>query len=225
MKLMFTSKGIFITGTDTGIGKTFVSCAIIQTMKQTGISIEAMKPVASGCDRRDGQWQNEDALALMQASNTSADYALVNPYAMPLATAPQIAARDADITIDLAVIVDAYESLQSQADFIVVEGVGGWLAPLSDTLDQSDMVAAMQIPVVLVVGIRLGCINHARLTEQAIQAGGFTLLGWIANYCDAEFDSNGEYFQALSASMQSPCLATLAFNGQLLFAHDDVKPA
>ena len=222
---MFESKGIFVTGTDTGIGKTFVSCAIIQTMKKTGKTVEGMKPVASGCDRRDGQWQNEDALALMQASNTSADYTLVNPYAMPLATAPQIAARDANITIDLAVIVDAYEMLRSQADFILVEGVGGWLAPLSDTLDQSDLVAVMQIPVVLVVGMRLGCINHARLTEQAIQAGGFTLLGWIANYCDAEFDDNGEYLQALSAVMQSPCLANMPYNGQLLIAHAHVNHA
>lgn len=222
---MFASKGIFVTGTDTGIGKTFVSCAIIQAMKKNAKTVEVMKPVASGCVMRDGQWQNEDALALMQASYSSADYALVNPYAMPLATAPQIAARDANITIDLAVIVDAYEMLQSQADFVLVEGVGGWLAPLSNTLDQSDMVAAMQIPVVLVVGMRLGCINHARLTEQAIQAGGFNLMGWIANYCEADFDTQGEYLQALSASMQSQCLANMPYNGQLLIAHANVKNA
>jgi dethiobiotin synthetase len=193
-------------------------------MKKTGKTVEGMKPLASGCALYDGQWQNEDALALMQASDTNADYALVNPYAMPLATAPQIAARAANVTIDIELIVDAYEMLRSQADFILVEGVGGWLAPLSDTLDQSDLVAVMQIPVVLVVGMRLGCINHARLTEQAIQAGGFTLLGWVANYCEADFDAQGEYLHALSTVMQSPCLAKLPFNGQLLFAHDDVKP-
>ncbi len=216
---MFESKGIFVTGTDTGIGKTFVSCAIIQAMKKTGKAIECMKPVASGCDLHDGQWQNEDALALLQACNTKTDYALVNPYALPLATAPQIAAREANVTLDLAVIIHAYELLQSRADFVLVEGVGGWLAPLSDTLDQSDLVAAMQTSVVLVVGMRLGCINHARLTEQAIQAGGFNFLGWVANYCEADFDIDGDYYQALSASMQSPCLAKLPFNGQLLFAH------
>lgn len=222
---MFESKGIFITGTDTGIGKTFVSCAIIQAMKKTGKTIEGMKPVASGCAWRDGQWQNEDALALMQTCNSSMDYAVVNPYALPMATAPQIAAREAGVILDIDVMAKAYQTLAATADFVLVEGVGGWLAPLSNTLDQSDVVAVMQIPVVLVVGMRLGCINHARLTEQAIQAGGFTFLGWIANYCEADFDAKGDYYQALNAVMQSPCLAKLPFNGQLLFAHDDVKPA
>ena len=216
---MFESKGIFVTGTDTGIGKTAVSCALLRTFKQRGLNVQGMKPVASGCELIDGVWKNDDALALMHACESSVDYGLVNPYALPLATAPQIAAREANVTLDLAVIIHAYEKLQSQADFVLVEGVGGWLAPLSDTLDQSDVVAAMQTPVVLVVGMRLGCINHARLTEQAIQAGGFNFLGWVANYCEADFDINGDYYQALSASMQSPCLAKLPFNGQLLFTH------
>ncbi len=216
---MFESKGIFVTGTDTGIGKTVVSCAIIQAMKKTGKAIEGMKPVASGCNLHDGHWQNEDALALLQACDTKTDYAMVNPYALPLATAPQIAAREANVTLDLAVIIHAYEKLQSQADFVLVEGVGGWLAPLSDTLDQSDLVIAMQTPVVLVVGMRLGCINHARLTERAIQAGGFNFLGWIANYCEPEFDTNGDYFEALQVVMKSACLAKLPFNGALLFTH------
>ena len=216
---MFESKGIFVTGTDTGIGKTAVSCALLRTFKQRGLNVQGMKPVASGCELIDGVWKNDDALALMQACESSVNYGLVNPYALPLATAPQIAAREANVTLDLAVIIHAYEKLQSQADFVLVEGVGGWLAPLSDTLDQSDVVAAMQTPVVLVVGMRLGCINHARLTEQAIQAGGFNFLGWVANYCEADFDINGDYYQALSASMQSPCLAKLPFNGQLLFTH------
>jgi dethiobiotin synthetase len=216
---MFASKGIFVTGTDTGIGKTFVSCAIIQAMKKTGKTVEGMKPVASGCEMQQGQWQNEDALALMQACDSKSDYVLVNPYALPMATAPQIAARAANVTIDIELIVDAYEMLQSQADFLLVEGVGGWLAPLSDSLDQADLVAAMQMPIVLVVGMRLGCINHARLTEQAIHASGFKLLGWIANYCEPEFDANGDYFKALGAVMHSACLATLPHHGQLLYAH------
>jgi dethiobiotin synthetase len=222
---MFASKGVFVTGTDTGIGKTVVSCAIIQTMNKTGKKVAGMKPVASGCEMLQGQWQNQDALALIKACATNADYALVNPYALPLASAPQIAARAENVTIDLAVMVYAYEKLQSCADFVLVEGVGGWLAPLSETLDQSDLVSALQLPVVLVVGMRLGCINHARLTEQAILADGCILLGWVANFCEAEFDSAGDYFEALSAVMQGPCLAKLPFNGQLLFAHDDVKPA
>ncbi|MBP7370990.1 MAG: dethiobiotin synthase [Arenimonas sp.] len=216
---MFESKGIFVTGTDTGIGKTVVSCAIIHAMKHSGKSVAVMKPVASGCDLVNGHWQNEDALALMQASETHVDYALVNPYALPLATAPQIAAREAGVVLDLDVIERAFQAVQSGVDFMVVEGVGGWLAPLSDTLDQADLVARMQLPVVLVVGMRLGCINHARLTEHAIQASGFSLLGWVANQCDPTFDVTSDYFLALSAVMKSPCLAQLPFNGQLLIAH------
>lgn len=222
---MFESKGIFVTGTDTGIGKTVVSCAIIQAMKKSGKSVATMKPVASGCVWQHGQWQNEDALALMQASDSSLDYALVNPYALPLATAPQIAAKEAGVVLNIDVIAKAYQILQSQADFTVVEGVGGWLAPLSDNLDQADLLAKMQLPVVLVVGMRLGCINHARLTEQAIRAGGFNLLGWIVNDCEAGFDIAGDYFQALSAVMQSPCLARMPFNGRLLIAHANVNKA
>lgn len=216
---MFDAKAVFITGTDTGIGKTFVSCALIKAIKQSGKTVEAMKPVASGSKWREGQWQNEDALALMQACESMSEYAVVNSYALPLATAPQIAAREANVRIDTTLLVSSFLKLQSKADFVLVEGVGGWLAPLSDDLDQSDLVAAMNIPVVLVVGMRLGCINHARLTEQAIQAGGFNLLGWIANYCEADFDPKGDYFNALSTIMKSSCLAKVPHNGQLLFAH------
>jgi len=216
---MFASKGIFVTGTDTGIGKTAVSCALLREFKLRGLNVQGMKPVASGCELIDDVWKNDDALALLQACESSVDYGLVNPYALPLATAPQIAAREANVTLDLAVIIHAYEKLQSQADFVLVEGVGGWLAPLSDTLDQSDVVTALQTPVVLVVGMRLGCINHARLTERVIQEAGLPLLGWVANYCDAGFDQDGVYLDALAGSLNTAQLASLAFNGQLLFTH------
>lgn len=220
---MFESKGIFVTGTDTGIGKTFVSCAIIQAMQQSGKSVAAMKPVASGCEMLQGQWQNDDALALMQVCDSSLDYALVNPYALPLATAPQIAARVAGIELNPAIVLSAFHAVQAKAEFVVVEGVGGWLAPLSENLDQADLVAAMQLPVLLVVGMRLGCINHARLTEQAIVADGLQLLGWVANYCEPDFDRDGAYLKALSASLNSKCLAKMDFNGQLLIAHAHVQ--
>ena len=216
---MFESKGIFVTGTDTGIGKTAVSCALLRMFKQRGLNVQGMKPVASGCELIDGVWKNDDALALMQACESSVEYGLVNPYALPEATAPQIAAHSAGITLGLAPIQMAYHCLSAEADSVLVEGVGGWLAPLSNALDQADLVRALDIPVLMVVGMRMGCINHARLTEQAIQADGFNFLGWVANYCEADFDINGDYYQALSASMQSPCLAKLPFNGQLLFTH------
>jgi dethiobiotin synthetase len=203
--------GLFVTGTDTGIGKTHASVALIQALRSAGRRVAGMKPVASGCTLIDGQWRNEDALALMAAAQSGADYATVNPYALPVPTAPQLAAAQAGVTIELPVLLEAYGKLAGQADFVLVEGVGGWLAPLSDSLDQADLVRALQLPVLCVVGMRLGCINHARLTEQAVLASGCRLLGWLANDIEDGFDDDGRYFSALSRSMQSPCLGRLPF--------------
>ncbi len=201
----------YVTGTDTGIGKTYASVTLLQAMRQQGLGVQGMKPVASGCQQIEGAWRNEDALALMQAAQSSADYAWVNPYALPLATAPQIAAQAAGVALQLPVLQAAFTKLASSADFVLVEGVGGWLAPLSDTMDQSMLVKALDIPVLLVVGMRLGCINHARLSEQAILADGCRLLGWIANSVEADFDADGRYFEALAAVMQSPCVGRLGY--------------
>jgi dethiobiotin synthetase len=205
--------GVFVTGTDTGIGKTYASCVLIRALAASGRRVQGMKPVASGCEWIDGQWQNEDALALRAAATSTADYALVNPYALPLATAPQIAAREAGVTLAMPPLEAAHAALVSVSEFVLVEGVGGWLAPLSDTMDQSILVKALDIPVVLVVGMRLGCINHARLSERAIAANGCRLLGWVANAVDPEFDQDGRYFEALAAVMQSPCLGRIGYNG------------
>jgi dethiobiotin synthetase len=205
--------GVMVTGTDTGIGKTYASCAVIRALAASGRRVQGMKPVASGCAWTDGQWQNEDALALRAAAASTADYALVNPYALPMATAPQIAARVAGAALQLPVMQAAFTRLASSAEFVLVEGVGGWLAPLSDTIDQSMLVKALDIPVLLVVGMRLGCINHARLSERAIAADGCRLLGWVANAVDPEFDQDGRYFEALAAVMQSPCLGRIGHKG------------
>lgn len=211
VNFLSVESGVFVTGTDTGIGKTYTSVALLQAMRQQGRCVQGMKPVASGCEWIDGQWQNEDALALRAAGESSADYAIVNPYALALATAPQIAAREAGVTLELPAMQDAHKALVSISDFVLVEGVGGWLAPLSDTMDQSMLVKALDIPVLLVVGMRLGCINHARLSERAILADGCRLLGWVANAFDAEFDADGRYFEALAAVMQSPCVGRLGY--------------
>lgn len=216
---MFELKGIFVTGTDTGIGKTAVSCALLRTFKQRGLHVQGMKPVASGCTLIDGVWKNDDALALMHACESIVEYGLVNPYALPDATAPQIAARNAGVTLSLEPIQMAYHCLSVEADSVLVEGVGGWLAPLSNELDQADLVRALDIPVLMVVGMRLGCINHARLTEQAILQSGLQLLGWVANYCEVDFDNDGAYIDALSSSLNSARLCSMEFNGQLLFTH------
>lgn len=201
----------YVTGTDTGIGKTYTSVVLLQAMRQQGLRVQGMKPVASGCQQIEGAWRNEDALALMQAAQSSADYAWVNPYALPLATAPQIAAQAAGAALQLPVMQAAFTRLALSAEFVLVEGVGGWLAPLSNSLDQSALVRALDIPVLLVVGLRLGCINHARLSERVIQADGCHLLGWIANSVEADFDADGRYFEALAAVMQSPCVGRLGY--------------
>lgn len=204
--------GVFITGTDTGIGKTHVACDLLRALRASGRSVQGMKPVASGCERVDGHWRNDDALALMAVSQPGADYALVNPYALPLPTAPQIAALDAGILIELPVLQAAYRQLAASSGFVLIEGVGGWLAPLADSIDQADLVQALDVPVILVIGLRLGCINHGRLSEQAILATGCRLLGWIGNGIDPDFDADGRYFQSLLSSLQSRCLGRLDFN-------------
>ena len=205
--------GVFVTGTDTGIGKTHASAALLRALRLAGRRVQGMKPVASGCERVNGAWRNEDALMLIDAAASTADYAWVNPYALPTPTAPQLAAAEEGVVIALPVITAAYRNLAAQADTVLVEGVGGWLAPLSDALDQSDLVQALDLPVLLVVGLRLGCINHARLSEHSIRANGCRLLGWLGNAVEPGFDDDGRYFEALQRSMASPCLGRLPFHG------------
>ena len=213
-----TPSGLFVTGTDTGIGKTFASIALLQALRAKGLRAVGMKPVASGCEWIKEAWRNDDALALQAASDPRPHYADVNPYALPAATAPEIAARDAGIAIDLAGIDAAYRNLQAQSDIVVVEGVGGWAAPLSSTLDQRDVVRALELRVLLVVGLRLGCINHARLTARAIEVDGATLAGWIANDIDPAMEHRDAYFELLCSRMATPCLGRLPFV-------DNVQPA
>ena len=201
--------GLFVTGTDTEIGKTHSTAALLRALCAAGRRVQGMKPVASGCVLADGAWRNEDALALMAAAGSGAPYADVNPFALPTPTAPQLAAREAGAEIALPAITAAYRRLSGDADTVLVEGVGGWLAPLSDTLDQADLVRALDIPVLLVVGLRLGCINHARLTERAVLADGCRLIGWLGNAVAPDFDPDGRYFEALRGALRTPCLGRL----------------
>jgi dethiobiotin synthetase len=201
--------GYFITGTDTGAGKTFTTCALLHAARGAGRRALGMKPVASGCARAADGWRNDDALALLAHGSHVVDYALVNPIALPEATAPEIAAAHAGIAITPGPIVAAYRALAAQADVVLVEGVGGWLAPLDAGFDQPKLVRALELPVILVVGLRLGCINHARLTERAIREDGFTLAGWIANDVDPDLEFADEYFQALRRALPAPLLGRL----------------
>lgn len=200
---------LFVTGTDTGIGKTLVSCALLHAFRAHGLRAVGMKPVASGCERTADGWRNEDALALLAASEPAPAYADVNPYALPLPLAPEIAAREAGVQIDLDVIGAAFARLREPADAVVVEGVGGWAAPLSGRMDQADLVRALRLPVVMVVGMRLGCQNHARLTARAIAADGCELAGWIANDIDLGMERRDENFELLKARIPAPCWGRL----------------
>jgi dethiobiotin synthetase len=200
---------LYITGTDTGAGKTEVSAALLRGLASAGLRAAGLKPVASGCTWRDGRWQNDDALSLLDASMSGLDYAMVNPVALPEATAPEIAARLAGVALTLPPLVEAHRQLAARADIVLVEGVGGWLAPLSEQLMQSELVKEMELPVVLVIGLRLGCINHALLSERAVQADGCRLLGWIGSAVEAQMAFAGEYLEILHRRLEVPCLGVL----------------
>lgn len=200
----------FVTGTDTGAGKTFASVALLHALRRGGARAVGMKPVASGCEASADELRNEDALALQQASDPRPDYALVNPYALPEPTAPQLAAALAGVRIEMAPMLDAYRQLQALAGQVVVEGVGGWLAPMADDLEQADLVRALDLPVILVVGLRLGCLNHARLTARAIQADGCRLVGWVGSDVAPGEPFPDPYFELLVRSLPAPCLGRLA---------------
>jgi dethiobiotin synthetase len=201
---------VFVTGTDTGIGKTFASVALLDAHRAHGRSAIGMKPIASGCRATPDGLRNEDAEALIAASDPAPPYALCNPFAFEPPIAPHIAARDAGIEIALSPLLDAFGHLAARADRIVVEGVGGWSVPVSDSLMQADLVRALDIPVILVVGLRLGCINHALLSARAIVADGCTLLGWIANRIDPEMAVADANLATLRERLGVPMLGDLA---------------
>lgn len=200
---------LYVTGTDTGIGKTFASCVLLHALRQRGRRAVGMKPVASGCGMSADGLRNEDALNLLAASAPQPAYADLNPYALPQPLAPEIAAAEAGVSLSLDVIEAAFERLSAQADHVVVEGVGGWLAPLSGILDQSHLVHVLQLPVLMVVGMRLGCLNHARLTAAAITASGATCIGWVGNEIDPQMARRDENFALLQARLPMPCWGRL----------------
>ena len=200
---------VYVTGTDTGIGKTLASCALLHALRGHGLRAIGMKPVASGCERVDGQWRNADALALLDASEPRPVYTDLNPYALPLPLAPELAARDAGVEVSLSVMLDAHARLAMQADALVVEGVGGWAAPLATRVMQADLVNALRMPVLLVVGMRLGCLNHALLSARAIAADGAHLAGWIASHVDPDMQRVDDNLQMLRERLPAPCWGVL----------------
>ncbi|WP_147653078.1 dethiobiotin synthase [Vulcaniibacterium gelatinicum] len=201
--------GLYVTGTDTGVGKTVASAALLHALRAQGRRAIGMKPVASGCEPTAHGWRNADALALQAASDPRPDYADCNPYALRLPLAPELAARADGVEVELAPILAAHARLAAQAEVVVVEGVGGWAAPLSGTLDQADLVRALQLPVVLVIGLRLGCLNHAYLSARAIAADGCRLVGWIASRIDPAMDAADDNLALLRSRLPAPCWGVL----------------
>ncbi|RZA21828.1 MAG: dethiobiotin synthase [Lysobacteraceae bacterium] len=203
------SFGLYITGTDTGIGKTLGSCALLHALRGHGLRAVGMKPVASGCERIDGSWKNADALALQGAGEPGIDYRDINPFALEQPLAPELAAREAGIEVALQPVLDAHARLAQHADALVVEGVGGWAAPLSASLMQVDLVRALRLPVLLVVGLRLGCLNHALLSARAIAADGMHLAGWIASHVDPAMERVEDNLAMLRERMPASCWGVL----------------
>jgi dethiobiotin synthetase len=175
---------LFVTGTDTEIGKTLVSTALLRGFTRAGLKAAAMKPIAAGAFEVDGVWHNEDADQLDAASSVLLPPEIRTPYLLKAPAAPHIVAAQENVTLDIARILDCHAQAMQRADLVVVEGVGGFRVPLTDKLDTADLAVALNLPVVLVVGMRLGCISHALLTAEAIAARGLYLAGWVANRVD-----------------------------------------
>lgn len=206
-------KRFFITGTDTEVGKTHFTAALLRACAMNGRKAVGYKPVAAGCEWVDGQPVNEDALALYQAGNLPVSLQQVNPVALMPAIAPHIAAEQAGITLSCDALVAGYHNLAAyEPDVLLVEGAGGWQLPLGDELWMPDVVAALALPVIIVVGMRLGCLNHALLTAQAIRQRGLPVAGWVANQLTPEpMPSYAQNLATLTRHMPGPLLAELPY--------------
>ncbi|MBT9511689.1 MAG: dethiobiotin synthase [Acidovorax sp.] len=199
--------GCFVTGTDTGVGKTLVSAGLLRALSAHHPRVVGMKPVAAGLVPWGEDWASEDAIALRAASTLAVAPELDNPVLLPDPLSPHIAAARAGVQIDIAAIVRSYQALAAQADAVVVEGAGGFHVPLTDTLTGADLAQALALPVVLVVGLRLGCLNHALLTAEAIRVRGLTLAGWVANRVDPDMEAVEDNITYLRARLGAPLLA------------------
>ena len=208
-------KAFFITATDTDAGKTFVSAGLLRNWSRQGHKTLGFKPVASGCQNTPEGLRNDDALKLIAAASLSLDYKIINPYSFEPAIAPHIAAQQVGVTIDLQAITSSIFEHQEKADYMLVEGVGGWLVPLNAEQNIADLARLLNFPVILVVNLRLGCINHALLTAQAIEQKGLTIAGWIANNAAAENETEKnmacveENIQSLKTRLHAPLLGVL----------------
>jgi dethiobiotin synthetase len=201
----------FVTGTDTGVGKTLVSAALMRALGRQRIAVAGMKPVASGCAAAPGGLRNDDALLLQAEGSRPWPYQTVNPYAFEPAIAPELAAREAGIEVRLDTIETAFGSLQGGSDVVIVEGAGGFLVPLGAGLSFADLPSALGLEVILVVGLRLGCVNHALLTAEAVRRRGLALAGWVGNLIDPDFERLEANLDSLGQRLDAPRLGVIGY--------------
>jgi len=201
-------QGYFITGTDTGVGKTTVSCALLHAFAAQGNKVAGMKPIAAGSEN--GKWL--DVEQLLAASNINVTRQHINPYAFDSPVSPHLAAQQAGVEIDLTVIHQAYQKLSSKADIVIVEGAGGVLVPVNQRQTGADLAKLLNLPVILVAGMRLGCLNHALLTAQAIRAAGLTLAGWVANCIDPQMLFLAENIATLEQRLGCSLIGVVPFD-------------
>jgi len=203
---------LFITGTDTDVGKTEIAVALLQLAKQAGLSTAAMKPVAAGCEQIDGEWKNADAIRLQAQCSLPLSYGEVNPVALKQAMAPHLAAYAEKKTLTVERLIGLTQNIfNKKADFTVIEGAGGWRVPISHRELLSQYVKELKLPVLLVVGVRLGCINHSLLTAEAIMNDGLTIAGWVANIIDKDMVAAEENIQTLQHFLPGPCIGVIPF--------------
>jgi len=206
------AKRYFITGTDTGVGKTYVTVGLLNTFKSQGLSCVAIKPIASGCQQTPDGLRNDDALCLQQAASVRLSYDIINPVALEPAIAPHIAAEQAGCLLTAQRLQTLCQpAFSCPVDVVLFEGVGGWCVPLNPQETMADFVAALDLNVILVVGIRLGCLNHALLTEQAIKASGAKLTGWIANCIELDMPALQENIDFLSVRLSASLLGVVGY--------------
>jgi dethiobiotin synthetase len=204
-----SARGIFVTGTDTGVGKTVIACALVRALRGAGAQVAVMKPVASGAFETAAGLRNSDALALMQAAGCPHPYEEVNPYCFEPPISPHIAAKDVGIEVDTSRVRQNYDRLASSADWVVVEGAGGWFAPINEHQTMADLAWALSVPALLVVGLKLGCLNHAQLTRLGVESHGVGLAGWVVNGIDRDMMRVEANLATLERLLGEPPLAVV----------------
>ncbi len=206
-----TKKAFFITGTDTNVGKTLIAAGLLVAAKQRGLTTAALKPVAAGCEKTEDGLRNDDALLLQSVMTQSLHYDQINPYALEAAIAPHIAAQQEKRSLSIDRLSGFCRGVLSSANFTLVEGAGGWRVPLNARETLADLAKNLNLPVIIVVGVRLGCINHALLTFEAVVRDGLGVAGWVANCIDADMPVLQENIESLKTRLPVPCLGVVPF--------------